>query len=281
MGEQKKKYTENTGSTKNAPPKVKNERHSQPTLLSNFILGSQDGLVNVLGILLGLTAATTDLRIFFVAALAALGAESISMGAVAYTSTSARRRVYLKEANRERQEMKDVPEIEKEEMRGIIRNWGYEGNELEDLTDQIVKNPKAMLDLMMSNELDLAPVDKSEARRSAFVVGSSTIFGSFIPLIPYLFVGRNILTGTETSVILSGIVLFLIGVYEAKTTVGAFWRSGLAVGGNRVDCRSSRILDRPLHRCATSVKNEKLERIDRLFASLFKNILSLISSEEN
>jgi VIT1/CCC1 family predicted Fe2+/Mn2+ transporter len=28
-------------------------------------------------------------------------------------------------------------------------------------------------------------------------------------------------------VILSGIVLFLIGVYEAKTTVGSFWRSGL------------------------------------------------------
>ena len=146
MGEQKKKHTENTGPMKNAPPRVKNERHSQPTLLSNFILGSQDGLVNVLGILLGLTAATTDLRIFFVATLAALGAESISMGAVAYTSTSARRRVYLKEANRERQEMKDVPEIEREEMRGIIRNWGYEGKELEDLTELIVKNPKAMLD---------------------------------------------------------------------------------------------------------------------------------------
>jgi VIT1/CCC1 family predicted Fe2+/Mn2+ transporter len=69
-----------------------------------------------------------------------------------------------------------------------------------------------MLDLMMSNELHLAPVDKSEARRSAFVVGSSTIFGSFIPLIPYLFVGRNILVRTEVSVILSGIELAAIGL---------------------------------------------------------------------
>jgi vacuolar iron transporter family protein len=213
--------------TKNAPTKVKNERHSRPTLLSNFILGSQDGLVNVLGILLGLTAATTDVRIFFVAALAALGAESISMGAVAYTSTSARRRVYLKESNRETQEMKDVPEIEKEEVRQIFRRWGYEGNELEDLTDHIIKNPKATLDLMMSYELDLAPVEKSEARRSAFIVGSSTIFGSFIPLLPYLFVGKNILLGTEVSVIFSGAALFCIGIYEAKTTVGSLWRSGL------------------------------------------------------
>ena len=219
--------TENADSTKAMRPRVISERHSRPTLLSNFILGSQDGLVNVLGILLGLTAATTDIRLFFVAALAALGAESISMGAVAFTSTAARRRVYLKEAARELKEMKDVPEIEREEVRGIFRRWGYDGNELEDLTELIVKNPKAMLDLMMSYELDLAPVDKFEARRSAFIVGASTIFGSFIPLIPYLFVGKNILAGTEASVILSGAALFCIGFYEAKTTVGSIWRSGL------------------------------------------------------
>jgi VIT1/CCC1 family predicted Fe2+/Mn2+ transporter len=156
----------------------KRERHSRPTLLSNFILGSQDGLVNVLGILLGLTAATTDIRIFFVAALAALGAESISMGAVAYTSTAARRRVYLKEAERERREMQDVPKVEREEVRQIFRNWGYMGEGLEDLTDSIVKNPKAMLEFMMSYELNLAPVKSSEAVRSFLIVGLSTVFGS-------------------------------------------------------------------------------------------------------
>ena len=130
LGKQEKKNAEGPLPTKNASLKVKNERHSRPTLLSNFILGSQDGLVNVLGILLGLTAATTDVRIFFVAALAALGAESISMGAVAYTSTAARRRVYLKEANRERLEMKDAPEVEREEVRKIFKHWVMKGTNL-------------------------------------------------------------------------------------------------------------------------------------------------------
>ena len=60
---------------------------------------------------------------FFVAPLATLGAESISMGAIAYTSSAARRRVYLKEVDRERLEMKDVPEIEREEVMGIFRRW--------------------------------------------------------------------------------------------------------------------------------------------------------------
>jgi vacuolar iron transporter family protein len=227
LGKEEKKITENKVLTQKASTKVKDEKHSHPTFLSNFILGSQDGLVNILGILLGLTAATSDVRIFFVAALAALGAESISMGAVAYTSTAARRQVYLKETNRESQEMKAVPENEKEEVRQIFRRWGYEGNELEDLTERIVKNPKATLDLMMSSELHLAPVGKSEALHSAFIVLSSTIFGSLIPLVPFLFVGKNVLLGTEASVIFSGAALFCVGVYEAKTTVGSLWRSGL------------------------------------------------------
>src|SRR5512136_2340742 len=94
--------------------KLPKESHSSQSFLSNFILGSQDGLVNVLGILLGVSAATNDLKLIYVAALAALGAESISMGAVAYTSTVAKRRVYIKEVDRESQEMKYVPEIEKE-----------------------------------------------------------------------------------------------------------------------------------------------------------------------
>lgn len=202
------------------------EKHSRPTLLSDFILGSQDGLVNVLGIILGLTAATADVRIIFVASLAALGAESVSMGAVAYTSTLARRQHYLREVDRERQEMKTMPEAEREEVRQIFMGWGYTGQELEDLTSRITANPKAHLEFMMSYELNLAPVAGSEALRSFLIVGSSTIFGSFIPLIPYLATG-NTVSGTEASIVISGISLFLIGVYEAKTTVGSLWRNGL------------------------------------------------------
>jgi VIT1/CCC1 family predicted Fe2+/Mn2+ transporter len=149
------------------------------------------------------------------------------MGAVAYTSTAARRRVYLKEMNRERQEMKDVPEVERAEIKQILVEWGYEGNELEDITEHIIRNPKAMLEFMMSFELDIAPVDEKEARRSFIVVGSSTVFGSVIPLIPFLFFGRNIIAGTIASVLFSGVILFFIGLYEAKTTVGSLWRSGL------------------------------------------------------
>jgi len=183
--------------------------------------------VNVLGILLGLTAATSDLRLIFVAAFAALGAESISMGAVAYTSTLARRKQYLKEVSREETEMRDFPDKEKNEVSSIFQKWGYQGEELERVTELIVSNPKAWLEFMMSYELQLEPIGESEPRTSFLIVLSSTVFGSFIPLIPYFFVGKDVLLGAAGSVAISGAVLFVIGYFEARTTVGSLWRSGL------------------------------------------------------
>jgi VIT1/CCC1 family predicted Fe2+/Mn2+ transporter len=203
------------------------EKHRSATLLSDFILGSQDGLVNVLGILLGLSAATTNLTLIFVAAFAALGAESVSMGAVAYTSTLARRKEYLKELENEREEIREVPKLERDEVRSVFRSWGYAGEMLERATDVIVKNPKAWLEFMMSNELRLEPVSESEPRKSFLIVLGSTIVGSFVPVIPYILLAGNIFASAIGSVFLSGTVLFFIGYYEARTTVGSVWRSGL------------------------------------------------------
>jgi VIT1/CCC1 family predicted Fe2+/Mn2+ transporter len=204
------------------------EPRSSHSFLSDFILGSQDGLVNVLGILLGISAATSDLRLIYVAALAALGAESISMGAVAYTSTVARRRQYLKAVGREQSEIKQEPAVERQRVRGVFEGWGYVGHELETITDQIASNPKALLEFMMSFALNLSPIGAREPRRSFAVVLSSTIFGSVIPLVPFLFVtASTIRAGVVASVLLSGAILFFIGAYEARTTVGSLWRSGL------------------------------------------------------
>jgi vacuolar iron transporter family protein len=203
------------------------ESHPRPTLLSDFILGSQDGLVNILGIVLGLTAAAADLRILLIAAFAALGAESISMAAVAYTSTNARRRFYQSEEARERREMRDVPQMERAEVRDVFEKWGYEGAELEELTDRICRNPSAMLEFMMAFELKLAPVAEDAALKSAYLVGAATLLGSFIPLLPFLVLQSASLPSVLIAVFLSGISLFTIGWYQARTTVGSLWASGL------------------------------------------------------
>ena len=203
------------------------EQHARPTLLSDFILGSEDGIVNVLGIILGLSAATANVRLIIIATLAALAAESIAMGAVAYTSTRSRRRLNLAETQRELREMREVPEIEREEVRTVLRDWGYTGTALEELLARIEANPKAMLEFMMAFELKLSPVEEQAPRNSAFIVGGATTVGHFIPLLPFLFVGTDVLLGATLAVAVSAVALFGIGWYEARITIGPWWKNGL------------------------------------------------------
>jgi vacuolar iron transporter family protein len=201
------------------------EAHPRPTLLSDFILGSQDGLVNVLGILLGLVAAGATTKIVLVAAFAALAAESISMGAVAYTSTLARRDFYLSELERETREMREVPEMEREEIRVVLRGWGYEGDEVEEMLRRIEAKPKAWLDMMMAFELNLAEVKPEQPRDSGLTVLGSTVVGSIIPVLPFLVPGIRTVTAAVSAVVLAGIVLLLVGWYTARTTIGSPWVS--------------------------------------------------------
>ena len=205
------------------------EQHSRPGLLSDFILGSQDGLVNVLGVILGVAVASQDLRIILAGGLAATFAESISMGAVAYTSTLARRDHYLSELEREKQEMRDLPEKEREEVREVFERWGFTGPDLEDATDTIVSNPTAHLEFMMAHELNISPVERTQARKSALLVGVAAIVGSVIPLAPFVFLstmGLTIYGGILASLAVSAVTLFAIGWYKGKATLGRPARSG-------------------------------------------------------
>jgi len=204
---------------------VRNIEAHPKTSLSDIILGGQDGLVNVLGVILGVAAASNDPRIVIAGGLAATFAESISMGAVAYTTTLADRDFYLSEIEREKREIRDMPDLERKEIEDIFTSWGFEGGLLDRAVEQVMKDERAWVDVMMHNELKLAPVDSRRALRSAFVVGVAAVVGSLIPLLPFLLL--PIKTAILPSIGIAALTLFLVGAYKARTTVGHPGRSGL------------------------------------------------------
>jgi VIT1/CCC1 family predicted Fe2+/Mn2+ transporter len=193
--------------------------------LSDVILGGQDGLVNVLGVILGVAAASQDTRIVLAGGLAATFAESISMAAVAYTSKAAERDFYSSEIAREKREIKEIPQMEEDEIREIYRRKGFHGKLLEKIVRVITSNEKVWLETMMSDELKLSPVEKKRPYSAALIVGFSAIIGSLVPLMPFFFL--KVQEGIYTSMFVSGIVLFLVGVIKAKLTIGGWGRSGL------------------------------------------------------
>jgi predicted membrane protein (TIGR00267 family) len=204
-------------------------RHDDPhrytSALADIILGGQDGLVNVLGIVLGIAAATSDPRIVLVAGLAATFAESISMAAVAYTSTLAETAHYESEREREYRHVRLVPAVEREEIRSIYQQKGFEGELLDQIVDKITADEDIWVGVMMAEEHQLIPTSRKDAFRSAFVVGFAAVVGSLIPLIPFLFL--DVRTSIWTSLLVSAVTLYIVGVYKARTTVGNPGKSGL------------------------------------------------------
>jgi predicted membrane protein (TIGR00267 family) len=203
----------------------KEEKHKKENPLRDVILGGQDGLVNALGIILGVIAASSDVKILIATVLAATVAESLSMGAVAYTSALSQKDYYESERKREEYEIDHVPEMEAEEVRRIYEEKGFTGKTLEEIVTTITADKKLWLDTMMAEELKIPSVDTKAVLKSSVIVTIATAIGHMIPLFPFFFVAST--TGLTLAVVISGIVLFAVGVYQAVTLVGNWWKSGI------------------------------------------------------
>lgn len=181
--------------------------------------------MNVLGVILGVAAATSDTQIVLVAGLAATFAESISMGAVAYTSTLAESAFYESERAREYRHIARVPELERQEIYEIYEKKGFGGELLDHIVETITSDQDTWVQVMMAEEHQLSPTDRQRALRAALVVGFSAIVGSLIPLIPFAVLSVN--TSIIVSILISALTLFLVGAYKARVTVGDPGKSGL------------------------------------------------------
>ena len=198
---------------------------SRGSWLRDLILGGQDGLVNVLGIVLGVSAASEDVRILLAAGLAATFAEGVSMGAVAWTSSMAQADHYRSELERRRDLLRKSPGEARSALSRIYAAKGFQGDLLDRIVETIAGNESTALSTLMNEDLGLEPADDASVRRSAVVVGVATIVGSVIPLVPFFFLPRA--PALWVAIALSAAALFFVGAYEAKTSIGDWRKKGL------------------------------------------------------
>ncbi len=199
------------------------------SLLKDVILGGQDGLVNVLGLTLGVAAATLDPRIVIIAGLAGTMAESISMAAVAYTSTKAACDFYARRLEEEQDHLKRIPAAEEKAVRHIYVMKGFRGSLLQNVVRRITSSKKVWLDTLMAEELKLFPEEYDNPVHAALVVGCSSLLGSLIPLLPFFFLA--ITPAIVWSLFISAAALFVTGAVKAKLTIGRPLRSGVEMMG--------------------------------------------------
>ncbi|MBS3133779.1 VIT1/CCC1 transporter family protein [Candidatus Woesearchaeota archaeon] len=197
--------------------------------MKDVILGGQDGLVNVLGVILAVAVATYDTKIVIIAGLAAAFAESISMAAVAYTSTKAALSYCLSQIKNEEQEIKNNPTVTKKEIYDVYYKKGFKGPLLNQVIKKITSNKQVWLNTLMSEQHCLKEESYKNPLQIAFVVGISAMVGSLIPLMSFFFF--DVKTSIIISIIFSALALFVTGAIKAKLTVGNWLRSGFEILG--------------------------------------------------
>jgi VIT1/CCC1 family predicted Fe2+/Mn2+ transporter len=211
-----------------APTNDRRRRHSHDGTrdwLRDVILGGQDGLVNILGIILGVVAGGGGRTVLISAGFAAAVTESISMGAVGYTSTTEDRDYYAAQKAAEEAAVEDDRDLEYQEIEALYREQGFSGDLLEQVVATITSNRDRWVGTILAEERHLQPVANRDIVSRSAVITVATLIGHLIPLLPFVFLSRHV--ALIVGIALSAAVLFGVGAYTAVTRVGSWWRSGV------------------------------------------------------
>lgn len=197
---------------------------SKGKAIREVIYGATDGLVSSLGFVLGIYGALHESRFVLIAGIAGACTGAMSMGFSAYISSKSQSEFFLAEINRERKEIREMPDREKEEVRKIYRAKGFSGDELEMVTNRITSNKSVWLRCMMEEELGLIVENFDVPWVVGLVTAVSYALSAFLPIIPYTFMPPS--KAFLWSAGLSVLVLFLLGAGKTRLTRLSPWKSG-------------------------------------------------------
>jgi VIT1/CCC1 family predicted Fe2+/Mn2+ transporter len=192
--------------------------------ISGAIYGANDGLAAVFGIVAGVSGATGGSSFVLTAGAAGAIASALSMATGAFLAERSEAEVMAANVERERQEIAEHPEEEKEELSLFYQLKGIDEKTADELAEQLSANPDAMLRALAQEEFGGAETT-GDPKQAAIAAGISTGLGAIVPVIPFIFT-----TGTVAIVIAAVVSLvahFLVGAAKSLVTLRTWWSAGL------------------------------------------------------
>jgi vacuolar iron transporter family protein len=193
--------------------------------ISGAIYGANDGLAAVFGIVAGVSGATGGSSSVLTAGLAGAIASALSMATGAFLAERSEAEVAAANVERERQEIAEHPEEEKEELSLFYQLKGIDERTADELAERMAQHPDAMLQALATEEFGVTPGGEGNAAEAALAAGVSTGLGAIVPVIPFM-----ITTGTAAIVaaaVVSLVAHFLVGAAKSLVTLRSWWSAGL------------------------------------------------------
>ena len=178
------------------------------------------------GIVAGVSGATGGSSFVLTAGVSAAVASALSMATGAFLAERSEAEVAAANIERERQEIAERPEEEKEELSLFYQLKGIDEQTADQLAEQMARSPDAMLQALSAEEFGIGGDHATgDPAQSALTAGLSTGLGAIVPVIPFIFT-----TGTVaivTAAVISLVAHFLVGAAKSLVTLRTWWSAGL------------------------------------------------------
>jgi VIT1/CCC1 family predicted Fe2+/Mn2+ transporter len=158
------------------------------------------------------------------AGIAGALASALSMATGAFLAERSETEVAEANLARERQEIAEHPDEEKEELSLFYQLKGIDRGTADSLAEQLSRRPDAMLQALATEEFG-GVGDRGDPKQAALAAGISTGIGAIIPVIPFIFTTGS--AAIVAAAIISLIAHFLVGAAKSLVTLRTWWSAGL------------------------------------------------------
>ena len=177
------------------------------------VLGANDGILSTGSLSIGIAAATNFREPIVLATVAGLVAGALSMAAGEYVSVSSQTDVEKADILREKQELKEMPDIELERLAEIYEKRGLKKETALTVAKELTEHDA--LGAHMKDELGLNEINQAKPIQAALASGTSFTIGGVLPLLVTLFLPVK---NMEYYLYVFAIIfLIILGALAAKT----------------------------------------------------------------
>jgi vacuolar iron transporter family protein len=148
------------------------------------VLGANDGIVSVAGIVIGVAGATTSRGPIFTAGLAGLVAGAVSMALGEYVSVSSQRDSERAQIAQERRELASTPEAELTELTALYEAKGLSAATARTVAEELTA--RNALAAHLDAELHVDPADLASPAQAAGASALSFTCGALLPVLAIL-----------------------------------------------------------------------------------------------
>lgn len=177
------------------------------------VLGANDGILSTASLIIGVAAASSVRDPIIIAGMAGLVAGALSMAAGEYVSVSSQADLENADIEREKRELREMPEMELRELTAVYEKRGLDKELAKEVAIQLTEHNA--LEAHARDELGINEMTEAKPMQAALASGSSFLFGGSLPLLLAVIGSMEYMVYLQYA--FATVFLAVLGIVAART----------------------------------------------------------------